>query len=337
MVAASESVLHEADDLSEAHGPPVGRCSTPPPPRRRKDLTHPTPPSSTTHANGHQPALVNHSKRVVAAAEGHAAKRGGLGARSWADIRLAARLACEQGVIVKLHGVEVHPILCTDRKASLSSAKENGGQVSKHAGISGQQPTEAAGHATARPSRAQQRSAERLLQFQEKKRAAAWLSLSQRILHRARAKLRDDVWTSWMRSRAAPSAPPAPPTVIATPVVIAPAPDTPVRLSGLQSRPELNGHVGTTGAFDEAKGRCAVRLSSGESVALKPSNLEVLPGHLLAQKASMPSSPGMADAWRASLDALLPEPGAGSSKASKRRSRKAYFKAKEAREQGVLV
>ena len=47
-----------------------------------------------------------------------------------------------------------------------------------------------------------------------------------------------------------------------------------VVISGVQSKPELNGQLGLANAFDEAKGRFEVLLmnASRTSVALKPIN-----------------------------------------------------------------
>ena len=157
---------------------------------------------------------------VLRAAEGHAARRGGLGARRWADIRQAARLACDTGVMVKLHDVEIHPLLTEDGQAFLSYDKENGGQCNRHDAGRGQKPSNTIGKASARELQRQQRSARRLLKFQEVKRF--WLTAAQQLLHGDRAKLRNDVWTSWMRSRPTPPAPPVP--VPAAAAVIAPAP-----------------------------------------------------------------------------------------------------------------
>ena len=46
-----------------------------------------------------------------------------------------------------------------------------------------------------------------------------------------------------------------------------------VSISGLASRPELNGAKGVAIAFDDAKGRYTVRLDSGENCSLKPTNV----------------------------------------------------------------
>jgi hypothetical protein len=71
-----------------------------------------------------------------------------------------------------------------------------------------------------------------------------------------------------------------------------------VRIAGVQARPELNGQSGTTGEFDKEKGRCAVRLPSGECIALKPANIEVL-----SKLAELDTNfDAQADAWRTALE-----------------------------------
>ena len=57
------------------------------------------------------------------------------------------------------------------------------------------------------------------------------------------------------------------------PPVHAPLEGKMVRISGLQAKPELNGQVASAGEFAAAKGRYAVRLSSGGWVTIKPTNL----------------------------------------------------------------
>ena len=47
-----------------------------------------------------------------------------------------------------------------------------------------------------------------------------------------------------------------------------------VVVNGLSSKPELNGRGGTAISFDDGKGRYSVRLDSGETLALKPNNLQ---------------------------------------------------------------
>lgn len=71
----------------------------------------------------------------------------------------------------------------------------------------------------------------------------------------------------------------------------APLEGKPVRISGLQAKPALNGEIANAGEFDEGKGRYAVRLGDGTRVALKPANLcEVSEAEALA--AAEARSPG---------------------------------------------
>jgi len=93
---------------ASAHSAPV-ECSSSTPLRDRDGLSQSARSSYFSPKDG-QPAPQPPSQ-VVRAAEGHAAKRGGLGSRRWADIRLAASLVCEKGVMLKIHGVEVCPLL----------------------------------------------------------------------------------------------------------------------------------------------------------------------------------------------------------------------------------
>ena len=216
-------------------------------------------------------------------AEGHAAKRGGLGAKRWADIRQAARLARTEGVVLLVHGVEVSP-----HGMELMSAQENlpptshsnrpTDELEGHKQAK-QQSTEAVTAARQVPSKRQQRSAQRLGTFQARKRAELWLSLTQRLLKQSRAKLLNSTWTSWMASRpkSASSTPSPPPAEAPAPAVLTPAPDMRVQIYGLQSRPELNEIVGVVGDYDATTGRCAVLLPSGDRIAVKPSNLDVEP------------------------------------------------------------
>ena len=170
---------------------------------------------------------------MVRAAEGHAAKRGGLGSRRWADIRLAASLVCEKGVMLKIHGVEVCPLLPERAgRAWLSFDKEDSKQANGHSRHQGRKPRDTVGKPSARDLQRQERSARRLLKFQEFK--CSWSSICQRLLHQDRAKLRDQVWTGWMRSRPKSSAPPTPAPVPT--VVLAPSPGMRVRIAGVQAR-----------------------------------------------------------------------------------------------------
>ena len=129
-----------------------------------------------------------------------ASKRGTMSARHWADIRQAARLVRTEGVMLTLHGIEIHPPRAQAVRSSQSSA---GKAVEKkpEPEDDGQQPMETV--ASNEPSKSQQRSARRLAEFIEKKRAARWSEMVQNALRLAREKLRADTWTAWMRSRLA--------------------------------------------------------------------------------------------------------------------------------------
>ena len=238
------------------------------------------------------PAAAHHSLRGQGkSAEGHAAKRGGLGSKRWADIRQAARLARTEGVVLVVHGVEVSPFgvepMCAQENLPPNSQSH---RRSDEREGRGQQAMEAVASARATsPSKRQQRSAQRLLVFQEKKRAELWLSITQRLLKQSRAKLRDSTWTGWMASRPKSTPSPPPPVVASTPAVLTPAPGMRAQIFGLKSRPELNEIAGVVGEYDEATGRCALLLPSGERIAVKPSNLDLEP-KLIPIRPDLPES-----------------------------------------------
>ena len=48
------------------------------------------------------------------------------------------------------------------------------------------------------------------------------------------------------------------------------------QISGLKSRRELNEIIGVVGDYDASAGRCALLLPSGDTVAIKPCNLNVI-------------------------------------------------------------
>ena len=97
------------------------------------------------------------------------ARRGRLSERAWADVRVAARVARETGVVLRLHGIEIY-----NKRKPHKLEKEVVQQKQ-------QKPVEAAvlelplatdGEAPPPPlSKRQRRSARRLQEFQEKKRA----------------------------------------------------------------------------------------------------------------------------------------------------------------------
>ena len=167
-----------------------------------------------------------------------------------------------------LHGVEVGPLELPGHHLRSSDKLEGRGQ----------QVTEAVASGRTSPSKRQQRSSQRLLIFQAKKRAALWLSFAQRILKQSRAKLRGSTKISWLASRSPSTSPP--PVAASVPAVqysLTPAPGTRAQLFGLKSRPELNEIVGVVGDYDEAAERYALLLPSGDSIAVKLSNLDVQP------------------------------------------------------------
>ena len=101
-----------------------------------------------------------------------AATRGRLSERAWADVRRAARLAREEGVAVKVHGIEVYGLPLKQHKQTPCSL---GHQVQKKPAEPAEPtlPSATAGDAPPKPlTTRQQRSAQRLQEYQEKKRAA---------------------------------------------------------------------------------------------------------------------------------------------------------------------
>ena len=103
-----------------------------------------------------------------------AATRGRLSERAWADVRRAARLAREEGVKLCVHGVLVSPVLQKLQHRMIPGRRATHGR---------QQPAETAVQKQSMPtavdeasppalSKRHQRSAERLQEYQEKKRAA---------------------------------------------------------------------------------------------------------------------------------------------------------------------
>lgn len=249
-----------------------------------------------------------------------AEKHGCVSARRWKDLRQAARLARTEGVTLIMHGITISPLSAHGGKENRQPAG-NGEKAKTMRDTKAHQQTESDAPAPATVSKRQQRSLQRLAQFNETKQAAQrferWSAFIQRavarLLHRDRVKLRDQVWTDWMRSRT-PSASGSPPQVSpsASKPVLTPEPGSCVRISGLQARTDLNHQVGTAGAYDEAKQRCEVRLPLGEYVAIKPANLEVIP-----QSSPSEATDEMADAWRAALE----NPSSGKRKSRNRRSR----------------
>ena len=159
--------------------------------------------------------------RAAAAAKGSlpTAKRGRLSERMWADVRRAARIAREEGVTLRVHhgGVDITGVLKQQAKAPRPLVHK-----------AQKKPVEAAepilpsttADETSPPtlSKRKQRSTQRLLEFQEKKRAALFaagghhgsgtLRRAEAYFQRhgrhpwlARAKLRWLLWRAWAQYR----------------------------------------------------------------------------------------------------------------------------------------
>ena len=113
------------------------------------------------------------ANREAVAAKGSAAKRGRLSARGWADVRQAARVAREEGVTLKVckDGIEVTGLMKQQRK--VSKIKPCAARKPTEA-VAQKQPAPAAADEASPPppSKRKARSAQRLEDFQEKKRAA---------------------------------------------------------------------------------------------------------------------------------------------------------------------
>ena len=147
------------------------------------------------------------------------AKRGRLSERAWADVRRAARLAREEGVTLRVHGIEVTGELKQrigkpkkPRKVQQQPAEtveperpSTAGDVSSAAVESPPLPI----------SKRKERSAQRLLEFQKKKRAEIFATKYGKHVARhevlfqlrghhpllARAKLRWLLWRAWAQYR----------------------------------------------------------------------------------------------------------------------------------------
>ena len=154
------------------------------------------------------------ANRDVTASKGSppAAMRGRLSERAWADVRIAAKLAREEGVTLKVHGIEVTGLLKQQKVHPVLRIKV---QKKPTETVAPTLPSTTAADAAPPPmSTRQRRSQQRLLEFQEKKRAAAaavqpvsWCSPHLRpdpAAHRKRkllVKLRSILWRAWARWR----------------------------------------------------------------------------------------------------------------------------------------
>ena len=99
-----------------------------------------------------------------------AARRGRVSERVWADVRIAARVARDEGVALRVHGINVQPI---------NTLKQHGKAVSKvpmpkAEAAQGKQATVPSDESSPRPpSQRKQRQARRLEEFHQRKRVAA--------------------------------------------------------------------------------------------------------------------------------------------------------------------
>ena len=158
--------------------------------------------------------------RSAVAAKGspQTAKRGRLSERAWADVRHAAKVAREEGVTLKVHGIEVTGLLKQHTKVPRKSCKV----LQKPAETAATMKPSAPADDSSSPaplSKRKERSAQRLLEFQKKKRAELFAKKSygntqkgitrhelkyQKQGHHpalACAKLRWLLWRAWARYR----------------------------------------------------------------------------------------------------------------------------------------
>ena len=114
------------------------------------------------------------AKRDATAKRSPAAMRGRISERAWVDIRRAARIASTAGVTLRVHGVEVSGTALMQRKMRTKMQCNNVQSKVPAASVAAPAtPMEVSGEAPTPPlSKRQQRSTTRLLEFQEKKRAA---------------------------------------------------------------------------------------------------------------------------------------------------------------------
>ena len=142
----------------------------------------------------------NQSDKVLAA------NRGFLSARHLQDIRKVARIARSEGTSLIVHGVVcdgLEKCICQKDESTTDITEQT---AKMHVGR-GSLLTKHVSGACEKPTAKQQRSARRLEEFKEAKRAAVcgarWLPLAQALLCKSRAKLRGDVQMERKRVRLA--------------------------------------------------------------------------------------------------------------------------------------
>ena len=117
-------------------------------------------------------AAANREAAAVRASPG-VAKRGRLSERAWANVVRAARVVREEGVAVKVHGIEVYGLPLKQHKLTPCRLGHKA-QKKPAEPAAPTLPSATAGDAPPKPlTTRQQRSAQRLMEFQEQKRAAA--------------------------------------------------------------------------------------------------------------------------------------------------------------------
>jgi len=131
------------------------------------------------------------------------AKRGRLNERQWADVRRAARLARKEGIGLKVHGVEIFCNAQKNKTRPCVGKQQKQQQQQKEKVGQQQQPTPQ----STRDARRDERSAQRLLVFQKKKRKEL-LSQSSRVqtfLRQYRWNRMQLVWKESMQADSASS------------------------------------------------------------------------------------------------------------------------------------
>lgn len=144
------------------------------------------------------------ANRAAAASVQPTAHRGRLDANAWQDIRRAACLAREQGVSLTVHGVLINPVQQMPHQEE-SRTKGNADQVGMESGPPPPQDLRVAQAAPNKPTRRQQRSAARLVEYNKKQKHAtqvfaAWKSALRALARCFRAYRRNQIWTEWMRA-----------------------------------------------------------------------------------------------------------------------------------------
>ena len=138
-----------------------------------------------------------------------AVRRGTMSKQHWEDLRQAARLARTESVTLTMHGVKIDPLKTAKTQENAKELEEPSHKLGKKGQASKADkeslPMDTSGNDSM--SKKQQRSKQRLADFQEAKRAekcvARWLLMIRLIRRQIRAKQLADTWTAWMRAKGA--------------------------------------------------------------------------------------------------------------------------------------